>query len=126
MGISIEPEMTDQTYHLPHNPYCPHFQRLIELVGRRWTGTILRALLAGDARFTEIARTVPGLSNRLLAERLEELKKAGLVSVHSNAKRGTYHLTDRGEDLRSIFAEIEVWNARWYEADRRETESVDS
>lgn len=102
----------------PHNPYCPYFQQAIELIGRRWTASILRALFAGRTRFTDIASTVPGLSNRLLSERLDELRSADLVRIVPGEKHGTYELTERGEDLRNIFAELEDWNARWYEADR--------
>jgi DNA-binding HxlR family transcriptional regulator len=118
--------MTDHGIEFPHNSYCPYFQSAIELIGRRWTASILRALFAGKERFTDIADTVPGLSHRLLTERLEELKEARLVIIEPAAKHGTYRLTERGEDLRSIFSEIEEWNARWYEADQRVDEPVEA
>lgn len=103
------------TDEFPHNPYCPFFQEAIELIGRRWTASILRALFAGRTRFTDIAATVPGLSNRLLSERLDELRQAGLVRIVPGEKHGTYELTEQGEDLRNIFAELEEWNARWHD-----------
>ncbi len=99
----------------PHGDYCPNFQRTIELVGRRWTASILRALFAGKERFTDIAQTVPGLSHRLLTERLEELQEADLITIEPGTKHGTYRLTERGCDLRPFFQELEDWNARWYE-----------
>ena len=52
------------------SPFCPRFQYAIELIGRRWIGAILRVLGAGPARFNEILTAVPGLSDRLLTERL--------------------------------------------------------
>ncbi len=107
----------------PHGDYCPNFQRTMELIGRRWTASILRALFAGKERFTDIAQTVPGLSHRLLTERLEELKEADLVTVEPGAKHGTYRLTERGRDLLPLFAELEAWNARWYETSSKETPS---
>ena len=55
--------------------FCPRFHHAIELIGRRWSGAILRAMLSGSARFSEIAATVPGLSDRLLSERLKELEE---------------------------------------------------
>lgn len=110
--------MTDQTIEFPHNAYCPYFQQIIELIGRRWTASILRALFADRERFTDIASTVPGLSHRLLTERLEELRKADLVTIEPGTKHGTYRLTERGKDLRAVFTELEDWNARWYEADQ--------
>lgn len=118
--------MTDQTIEFPHNAYCPYFQRAIELIGRRWTASILRALFADRDRFTDIAHTVPGLSHRLLTERLEELREAGLVTVEPGIKHGTYRLTECGEDLRAVFHELEAWNARWYEADQRVRGRIDA
>jgi DNA-binding HxlR family transcriptional regulator len=99
----------------PERDYCPNFQRTAELVGRRWTASILRALFAGKERFTDIAHTVPGLSHRLLTERLEELTAAGLITIEPGTKHGTYHLTDKGRDLAPAFRELEEWNARWAE-----------
>ena len=99
----------------PHGDYCPNFQRTMELVGRRWTASILRALFAGKERFTDIAQTVPGLSHRLLTERLEELREADLITIEPGTKHGTYRLTERGCDLRPFFQELEDWNARWHE-----------
>lgn len=118
--------MTDQTIEFPHNPYCPYFQQAIELIGRRWTASILRALFAGEERFTDIAQTVPGLSHRLLTERLEELLQAELIAIEPGAKHGTYRLTDRGRDLHIVFHELEAWTARWYEADQRVDEHVEA
>ena len=65
------------TVHL--SAFCPSYHHAIELIGRRWTGAILRAMLSGEARFNDIASVVPGLSDRLLSERLKELEAAGLV-----------------------------------------------
>ncbi len=97
----------------PDGAYCPYFQQTMELIGRRWTASILRALFSGATRFTDIARTVPGLSNRLLTERLHELIDAGIVTAVPGIKHGTYRLTEKGEDLREVFAQLEAWNARW-------------
>ena len=48
--------------------YCAVFHRAIELIGRRWNGVIIRTLLAGGQRFSDVRAGVPGLSDRLLAE----------------------------------------------------------
>jgi len=114
--------MAEQIGTFPHNAYCPYFQDAIELIGRRWTASILRALFSGAERFTDIAETVPGLSHRLLTERLEELQEANLVVIEPGSKHGTYRLTERGLDLHTVFRELETWNARWYEADQRNQE----
>lgn len=96
----------------PASTHCEHFQSTIELIGRKWTGAILRTLFAGCSRFTEIADAIPGLSNRLLSQRLSELQAAGLVVAHGKA-RPVYSLSDKGRDLRGALSEIEAWNRTW-------------
>jgi DNA-binding HxlR family transcriptional regulator len=90
----------------------------MELVGRRWTASILRSLFAGCSHFTEIARTIPGISHRLLAVRLDELEGAGLVAASGGA-RPWYSLTEKGGDLRHALSEIDAWNQKWVEANVR-------
>lgn len=82
-------------------------------MGRRWTASILRVLLSGAARFSDIARLIPGLSNRLLSERLRELMDAGLVTVTRRGRITEYRLTPRGRDLRRVFEAVDAWNTRW-------------
>jgi DNA-binding HxlR family transcriptional regulator len=77
--------------------------RVFRLVGKRWTLPILAALLQGPARFSEVARAVPGLSERVMSERLQELCEAGVVErlVDPGPPLGTrYQLTPKGERLR--------------------------
>ena len=77
--------------------------RFLRLVGKRWTIAILAALMHGPARFTEIARAVPGLSERVMSERLQELCDERLVEreVDPGPPVGTrYYLTPLGERLR--------------------------
>lgn len=77
--------------------------RVFRLVGKRWTLPILAALLQGPARFSEVARAVPGLSERVMSERLHELCEAGLVERHVDAGPPLstwYRLTSAGECLR--------------------------
>lgn len=100
----------------PESPHCEDFQATIELIGKKWTAAILRTLFAGCSRFSEIAAAVPGLSNRLLSERLEELQAAGLVTARVGS-RPVYSLSDKGHDLRGVLAEIDVWNRAWVRND---------
>jgi len=93
--------------------YCPYFQATLELLGRRWTGSILRALCMRAMRFSEISREIPGLSHRLLAERLKELEDAGLVERFQDIQDLGYRLTSPGHDLESLFREVDRWNERW-------------
>lgn len=105
-----------ETVHAELSAYCPVFQATLELIGRRWTGAIVRALLAGSIRFGDILGRVPGLSDRLLSERLRELEGAGIVTrvVYPEVPvRIEYRLTDKGRELEKIVSDIDAWNARW-------------
>lgn len=103
------------------DPYCPYYAHAIELLGRRWTGTIVRALLAGCSRFGEIKATVPGLSERLLSERLRELEREGIVErrVYPEVPvRIEYLLTPKGEDLLGVVEVASAWARRWLDPPR--------
>ena len=96
------------------SPFCPLFHRAVELVGRRWTGAILRAMFAGNERFTDIADTVPGLSDRLLSERLKELVAEGLVErLPREGGRVDYRLTAMGRELAPVLESLSGWAERW-------------
>jgi DNA-binding HxlR family transcriptional regulator len=100
----------------PLEPFCPYFHRAVELIGRRWTGAILRALHAGVCRFNDLAATVPGLSDRMLSERLKELEAEGLVERIVTAEtpvRVEYRLTEKGHALDRVFAAISAWAEDW-------------
>ncbi len=95
---------------------CPLYHRAVELVGRRWTGAILMVLLQGASRFTDIVHAVPGLSDRLLSERLKELEAEGIVSrtVHPETPvRIEYQLTEKGRDLSGVAEAVTGWATRW-------------
>src|SRR4030081_1191739 len=64
----------------PISIYCEHYQAVIELIGRRWMGAILRVLMSDEPRrFNEVLAAIPGLSDRLLTERLRELTEHEIV-----------------------------------------------
>lgn len=95
---------------------CPHFHAAIELIGKRWTGAIVFALTEGPLRFGELAKAVPGLSDRLLSRRLRELEREGLVKREvepGSPVRVTYSLTEAGVELRPALAELKTWANRW-------------
>lgn len=100
------------------SPFCPRFQYAIELIGRRWLGAIVRVLVGGPARFNEILAAIPGLSDRLLTERLRELEREGLVArtvAPDRPIRVSYELTERGRSLDTIIEQIGGWAERWVE-----------
>lgn len=95
---------------------CPRYHRAIELIGRRWTGAIIRVLLAGPRRFNEILVHIPGISDRLLTERLRELESSEIVVREvetASPVRVTYALTEMGRALDVPLAEIGQWAERW-------------
>lgn len=96
--------------------FCPYFQKAVELVGRRWSGTILRALLVRPLRFSEITIAVPQISDRALSLRLKELEREELVTRRVEASQPVsvrYELTDKGRDLEAVIAAIERWAHDW-------------
>jgi DNA-binding HxlR family transcriptional regulator len=104
--------------HDGQSAFCPKFHKAVELIGRRWTGAILREMLAGRHRFSDIAAAVPGLSDRLLSERLKELECEGLITrtvLPETPVRIVYHLTGKGEDLAGVMDAIGGWAERWLE-----------
>jgi DNA-binding HxlR family transcriptional regulator len=95
---------------------CPHFHHAIELIGKRWTGAIVIALTEGPKRYAELGKAVPGLSDRLLSQRLRELEEEGLVErqVEAGAPvRVTYSLTEAGQQLDPVLSELKSWARRW-------------
>jgi DNA-binding HxlR family transcriptional regulator len=109
--------MTADSAHAPaFSAYCPMFQDAVELIGRRWSGAIVRALLTGSTRFGEVLARVPGLSDRLLSERLRELEAAGVVkrTVYPEVPvRIEYELTEKGLELEEIVGAISDWADKW-------------
>jgi DNA-binding HxlR family transcriptional regulator len=99
----------------PARACCPHYHEAVELIGRRWTGAILRVLMPGPARFSEVRQAVPELSDRLLSQRVKELEARGLVerTVEDGGRRVCYRLTIMGEDLAPALQEIDAWAKRW-------------
>ena len=95
---------------------CPKYEKAVELLGKRWTTLILYCLMDRPRRFTEIKDFVPGLSDRLLSERLQELEEAGVVERRVHAARPVlieYTLTHKGADLRKVVEAIAAWAHRW-------------
>src|SRR5579862_3335692 len=95
---------------------CPLYHEAVELVGRRWTGAILRVLMDGPLRFSEIAHAVPELSDRLLSERMKELEARGIVErtvIPGPPVRVQYALSEMGGELEPALSELQRWAERW-------------
>jgi DNA-binding HxlR family transcriptional regulator len=95
---------------------CPLYHEAVELVGRRWTGAILRVLMDGPLRFSEIASAIPELSDRLLSERMKELESRGMVQrtvIPGPPLRVQYELSIMGSELEPALTELQHWARRW-------------
>ena len=82
------------------------------LLGKRWAGVVLSTLLEGPLHFNDLRRAVPGISDRVLNERLLELAAVGLVSrtvVAGPPLRVRYEVTDHGAALRPAIDELTRW-----------------
>jgi DNA-binding HxlR family transcriptional regulator len=88
--------------------------RAFGFLGKRWNGVILAVLLAGPAGFAELKRAVNGISDSVLADRLSELSRAGLVD--RSVKEGppvsvSYVLTPAGQALLPVLDGLAKWAA---------------
>jgi len=95
---------------------CPRFENAFELLGKRWTGLIIRTLLYGQNRFSDIEEAIPNMSARMLTERFKELEKAGIIlrKVYPETPvRIEYELTEKGRELQSSMDEIQKWAEKW-------------
>jgi DNA-binding HxlR family transcriptional regulator len=96
--------------------FCPRYHKAVELIGRRWSGAVIRALMSGITRFSELSEIVPGLSDRMLAERLKELEAEGIVLrsvIPETPVRVEYTLTEKGRDLEAVMQALSGWAERW-------------
>ncbi len=122
MGARAEPGADSEAPHC-----CPFYHEAVELVGRRWTGAILRVLMDGPLRFSEVAQAVPELSDRLLSERVKELESRGIVErrvIAGPPLRVEYGLSRMGRELEPALSELERWANRWLRSRRRERTQV--
>ena len=100
--------------------FCSYFHHAVELIGRRWSGAILAAMIPGPQCFNELLSTIPGLSDRLLTERLRELEGEGLVRrnvIPGPPVRVSYEMTASGKDLKPAIEALGKWAHKWVKLD---------
>jgi DNA-binding HxlR family transcriptional regulator len=96
--------------------FCPHFHRAAELIGKRWSGAVVRELLQGTRRFNALQAAIPGLSARMLSERLQELEAEGVLvrSVTPGPPvQVAYTLTAKGRALGKVVDALTSWAHEW-------------
>lgn len=112
-------ERSNQLTHM-----CPKYEHAICILGKRWTGLIIRVMLNGPVRFKDIREIVPSLSDKMLSERLKELEEEGILErkVYPEMPvRIEYELTKKGADLRPVIESIEHWSHDWVQLPPEDT-----
>jgi DNA-binding HxlR family transcriptional regulator len=97
-----------------YDQYCP-IAHALGLVGERWSLLIVRELLQGPKRYTDLAASLPGIGTNILAARLKELESSGLVTKHRldpPAASQVYELTARGHELKPVMRALALWGLR--------------
>ncbi|MYV52437.1 transcriptional regulator [Streptomyces sp. SID3212] len=87
--------------------------RVFELFGKRWTGPIVSVLMQRAVYFAELRRAIPGISERMLSDRLTELAAAGLVVREVDdgpPLRVAYRLTEAGQAMEPALKELRMWS----------------
>ncbi|HNV47751.1 MAG TPA: helix-turn-helix domain-containing protein [Spirochaetota bacterium] len=98
------------------NNVCPLFEAAFDILGKKWTGLILRVLSDGPKRFGDLSGTICNMSDRMLIERLKELEAMNVVSrkVYDEIPvRIEYELTEKGKAFKPVLDEIQKWASEW-------------
>ena len=97
-------------------PVCETFHRAIELIGRRWNGAIVFVLLRSRSRYSALREAIPGITDRMLSERLQELEHEGIIErtvVPETPVRVEYALTKKGRALAAALNAVGAWAHKW-------------
>ena len=101
-----------------YNQYCG-LAYALDVVGERWTLLIVRELIAGPRRFTDLLDGLPGISTNLLSERLKELEQQGMLRrrmLPPPATSNVYELTALGRSLETTLLELGRWGSQFVPA----------
>jgi DNA-binding HxlR family transcriptional regulator len=108
---------------------CPRYHYAVELIGARWSGAILRAVMDGRHRYAEIKAVIPGVSDTMLSQRLRWLEAEGVLRRtvrDSSPVRVEYHLTPKGAALAPVVEALKTWAHAWVPEDIEDTECQSS
>jgi DNA-binding HxlR family transcriptional regulator len=97
-----------------YEQYCP-MAHALDLVGDRWALLVIRELMHGPKRYTDLVDRLPGIGTNILAVRLRDLEEHGVVTRRTlppPAASKVYELTDYGRELRPAMRELALWGAR--------------
>jgi DNA-binding HxlR family transcriptional regulator len=97
-----------------YGQYCG-VSHAVELLGQRWALLVVRDLLSGPKRFTDLQRGLPGIPTNVLSSRLKELEEAGVVRRQALPRPPggvAYELTEYGGELEPVVRHLMVWGAK--------------
>jgi DNA-binding HxlR family transcriptional regulator len=95
-----------------YGQFCS-FARALEILGERWTLLVVRELLSGSSRFSDIRRGIPRISRTMLSARLRELTDSGVITRAAGSNGPEYELTEAGRELGGAVRELGTWGQRW-------------
>ncbi len=97
-----------------YGQFCP-VAKAAEVLGERWTILIIRELLLGTTRFSDLQRALSQISPTLLTKRLNQLQDCGLVIRKKlpQQRRTEYHLTPAGRELLPVVIGLGEWGMKW-------------
>ena len=99
-----------------YGQFCP-VSMASEVLCSRWTTLVVRELLSGSTRFSDLRRGLPKMSPALLSKRLKELQQAGVIAALRRPNGSVeYHLSEAGEELRPLIMGLGNWAQRWMES----------
>jgi DNA-binding HxlR family transcriptional regulator len=87
--------------------------RTLDVLGERWSLLVVRELLCGSRRFSEIQRGIPRISRTMLSARLRELADLAVVTREDGPEGPTYVLSEAGRELEAVVVGLGVWGQRW-------------
>jgi DNA-binding HxlR family transcriptional regulator len=94
---------------------CP-VARALDVIGQRWVPLIVRELLLGPKRYTDLLDGLPGIGTNILAGRLSDLESCGVIGKHTLPRPTpvvVYELTDAGRALAPVLRELRAWGDRF-------------
>ncbi|MGD8812818.1 MAG: winged helix-turn-helix transcriptional regulator [Thioalkalispiraceae bacterium] len=95
-----------------YGQFCPLAQAA-QLLCERWTLLVVRELIAGSTRFSDLQKGVPLMSPTLLSTRLKQLLDAGVIARSGSRGNYRYEITAAGQELRPIVELMGAWGHRW-------------
>src|SRR4051812_14098089 len=97
-----------------YDQYCP-VAHALDLIGERWSMLIVKELMHGPQRYTDLAEHLPGIGTNILAARLRALEECGVIEKRKlppPAASRVYDLTEYGRSLKPVMRELALWGAR--------------